>query len=125
MFGGGEMAHEHADAAGIDREDFLEVENDLVVTFTKHGGHDGIETVEGRTHAQATLHLDDFDPVLRACVDIQMATSVERKGGAAWRSRTADLALTPNIPFVRVRGQVSESAPKKQGTPVLGCPTCL
>jgi len=63
LLGGGEMTNQHADAAGIDIGDLLEIENDFGVTLAKKFDDGGIEAIECRSHAEASVEFEKFDAV--------------------------------------------------------------
>jgi hypothetical protein len=71
LLGSGEMANQHADAAGIDGGDAFEVENNFAVTLAEEFDNGGIETVECRAHAEASSELNQFDAVQSFGINIQ------------------------------------------------------
>ena len=65
------MAHQHADAAGIDGRDFFEVEYDFGIALAQEFVHGGIQAIESRTHAQAAFERDDLDAIHCFRINIQ------------------------------------------------------
>jgi hypothetical protein len=100
LLGGGEMPHQHADAAGINRGNLLEIENNLRVVVAEQFIHGGVKAVKGGAHAQAAIERDDFDRIHGFRVDIQ------RRNPLAAESDCQQAALTLQYRFVRVRGQL-------------------
>ena len=71
LLGGGEMADQHANAAGIDGGDAFEVEDNFRVALAEEFIDSGIEAVECGTHAKAPGKLDNFDAVHSFRIDVQ------------------------------------------------------
>ena len=63
MFGGGQVADEHADAAGIDGGDQFEIQDDAILSLTEKFGHGGVEAIERGAHGQAPVQLDQLHSV--------------------------------------------------------------
>ncbi len=100
LLGGGEVANQHADAAGVDGGDALEVENNFGVTLAEKFDDGGIETIECRAHAEASSELDKFDAVQSLGINIQ------RRHPLAAGDSPGPAALTLQYRFVTVRGQL-------------------
>src|SRR5215472_80691 len=99
LLGGGEMADEHPNAAGIDGGDAFQVQDDFRLAVAQEFVHGRIEAVQRGAHAEAADERDNFDSVKSSRVDIQERNPSRQRG-----SQTA--ALTPQYRFVRVRGQL-------------------
>jgi hypothetical protein len=100
LLGGGEMANQHADAAGVDIGDLFEIEDDFGVTLAEEFNDGGIEAIERRAHAEPSSKLDNFDAVHRFRINIQ------RRHPLAAGDSPVLAALTPQYGFVTVRGQL-------------------
>jgi hypothetical protein len=83
LFGGGQMANQHADAAGIDGGDGFEIENDFGMALAQELDNRGVEAVERRAHAEAPGEFDDFDSVQSLRINIQRRHPLEIPGPPA------------------------------------------
>ena len=72
LFAGRQIANKHTDSTGIDGGNFLEVENDFEVSLLDELGHDGIEAIQRRTHAEAPAQFDNLDAILSLGLDIHV-----------------------------------------------------
>jgi len=77
------MADEHADAAGIDAGDILEIEDDTILILAEEFDHGGIEAIEGRAHSEASLELDDLHTIDSLGLNVQVLTPWRSASSAA------------------------------------------
>ena len=100
LFGAGEMADEHADAAGVDIGNSFEVKDDFGMTLADKFDDGGVKAIERGPHTETSPKLDNFDAFQSFRINIQRRHLPE----AGTANRFA--ALTPQYPFVTVRGQL-------------------
>ena len=77
LLGSGEMADQHADAAGIDGGDSFKIENDFGMAMAEEFDDRGVEAIECRAHAEASGEFDDFDSVQCFRINIQRRHPLE------------------------------------------------
>lgn len=71
LLGGGEVANQHADAAGIDGGDALEVEDDFAMCLAEQFVEGGVEAIEGGAHAEAPGEFDNFYAIHGFRINVQ------------------------------------------------------
>src|SRR6516225_3948665 len=70
--------------------------------------HGGVEAIERGAHAQTAVERDDLDAVE------SLRINIHRRNPPSRPRAKFPAALTPQYPFVRVRGQLRKSWDKKQ-----------
>jgi hypothetical protein len=80
LLGGGEMADQHANTAGIDSGDSFEIEDDPGMAMAEEFDNRGVEAIERGAHAEASGEFDDFDSAQSFRINIQRRHPFETVG---------------------------------------------
>ena len=62
---------EPADAAGIDRRNLLEIQDNLRLAMSEQLVHGGVKAIQRGAHAQTAVERDNLDGIHGARVDVQ------------------------------------------------------